>query len=46
MQVVILAGGFGTNLGNLTTDIPKPMVKLGNYPILLHIINHFYSFGL
>ncbi len=45
MQVVILAGGFGTRLGNLTTDIPKPMVKLGHYPILLHIINHFYSFG-
>ena len=45
MQVVILAGGFGTRLGNLTTDIPKPMVKLGRYPILLHIINHFYSFG-
>ena len=45
MQVIILAGGFGSRLGNLTTDIPKPMVKVGKYPILLHIINHFYSFG-
>ena len=45
MQVVILAGGYGTRLGNLTSEIPKPMVKICNYPILLHIINHFYSFG-
>jgi len=45
MKVVILAGGFGTRLGNLTQDIPKPMVKICGYPIILHIINHFYNFG-
>ena len=45
MQVVILAGGLGTRLGNLTSEIPKPMVKICNYPILLQIINHFYTFG-
>ena len=45
MQVVILAGGLGTRLGDLTSEIPKPMVKICNYPILLQIINHFYSFG-
>ncbi len=45
MQVIILAGGLGTRLGNLTSEIPKPMVKICNYPILLQIINHFYSFG-
>ena len=45
MKVVILAGGYGTRLGNLTLEVPKPMVRISNYPILLHIINHFYSFG-
>tara|TARA_B100001989_G_scaffold3713_1_gene2513 strand:+ start:62910 stop:63701 length:792 start_codon:yes stop_codon:yes gene_type:complete len=45
MQVVILAGGLGSRLGNLTSEVPKPMVQIGKYPILLQIINHFYYFG-
>ena len=45
MQVVLLAGGLGSRLGNLTSEVPKPMVHIGNYPIILQIINHFYSFG-
>ena len=45
MQVVLLAGGLGSRLGNLTSEVPKPMVQIGNYPIILQIINHFYSFG-
>ena len=44
MQVVLLAGGLGSRLGNLTSS-SKPMVHIGNYPIILQIINHFYSFG-
>ncbi len=39
MKVVILAGGFGTRLSEYTESIPKPMVTIGEYPILLHIIN-------
>ena len=46
MQVVILAGGYGTRLGSLTSDQPKPMVTVGRYPIILQLINHFYSYGL
>ena len=42
MQVVILAGGFGTRLSEETDLIPKPMVRIGNIPILEHIMN-FYS---
>lgn len=43
MKVVILAGGLGTRLSEETTRIPKPLVKIGKYPILIHIMN-IYSF--
>ena len=46
MKVVILAGGLGTRLEELTKTIPKPMVKIGRYPILIHIINHYANFGI
>ena len=39
MKVVILAGGRGTRLGETTKKIPKPMVKLFNTPLLVHIID-------
>ena len=45
MQVVILAGGFGTRLAEETDLIPKPMVKIGGLPILHHIMNFYSSFG-
>jgi glucose-1-phosphate cytidylyltransferase len=45
MQVVILAGGFGTRLSEETDLIPKPMVKIGNIPILHHIMNFYSEFG-
>jgi glucose-1-phosphate cytidylyltransferase len=45
MQVVILAGGFGTRLSEETDIIPKPMVRIGNVPILLHIMNYYAKFG-
>ena len=34
MKVVILAGGFGTRMAELTHKIPKPMVEIGGYPII------------
>ena len=45
MKVVILAGGFGTRLAELTGEIPKPMVPIGGKPILWHIMNHYAKFG-
>lgn len=45
MKVVILAGGFGTRLAELTGEIPKPMVPVGGKPILWHIMNHYAKFG-
>ena len=45
MKVVILAGGYGSRLGEYTSEIPKPMVSIGGKPILLHIMQHFGSYG-
>jgi glucose-1-phosphate cytidylyltransferase len=45
VQVVILAGGFGTRLSEETDLIPKPMVRIGDIPILHHIINFYSGFG-
>ena len=45
VQVVILAGGFGTRLSEETDLIPKPMVRIGNIPILEHIMNFYSGFG-
>jgi glucose-1-phosphate cytidylyltransferase len=45
MKVVILAGGFGTRLSEETSSIPKPMVKIGDKPIIWHIMKHYSSYG-
>ena len=45
MKVVILAGGYGTRLAEYTSTIPKPLVKIGNEPILTHIMRFYSSFG-
>ena len=42
LKTVILAGGKGTRLKEETEITPKPMVKIGNQPIIEHIINNFY----
>ncbi len=45
MNVVILAGGFGTRISEYTRTIPKPMIKINNIPILVHIMKHYYKYG-
>lgn len=45
MKVVILCGGLGTRLREETEYRPKPMVPVGNRPILWHIMKHFAAFG-
>ena len=45
MKVVILAGGFGTRLSEYTDSIPKPMISIGNKPILWHIMQRYANFN-
>lgn len=45
MKVAILAGGFGTRLSEETANIPKPMVNIGEKPILWHIMKIYASYG-
>ena len=45
MKVVILAGGLGTRLSEETYLKPKPMVEIGDMPIIYHIMKHYMKFG-
>jgi glucose-1-phosphate cytidylyltransferase len=45
MKVVILAGGLGTRLAEETEVKPKPMVEIGERPILWHIMKHYTHYG-
>lgn len=46
MKVVILAGGLGTRLAEETEIKPKPMIEIGGYPLLWHIMKHYAHYGL
>lgn len=46
MKAVILAGGLGTRLAEETEIRPKPMVEVGDRPLLWHIMKHYASFGV
>jgi glucose-1-phosphate cytidylyltransferase len=45
MKVVLLAGGYGTRLGQLSGVLPKPMVGIGNRPIIWHIMKCYAHYG-
>ena len=45
MKVVLLAGGFGTRLSEYTKTIPKPMISIGNKPMLLRIMEQYAKYG-
>lgn len=45
MKVVILAGGFGTRISEETHQKPKPMIEIGERPILWHIMKLYSSYG-
>lgn len=44
-QVVLMLGGLGSRLRPLTNDIPKPMLKVGNKPIVETIVDGFKQYG-
>lgn len=46
IKLIILAGGYGSRLGNLTSSIPKPMVQVGGKPILWHIMKIYSYYGI
>jgi len=46
MSTIILCGGLGTRLREETEFKPKPMVEVGNRPILWHIMKHYYHYGV
>jgi glucose-1-phosphate cytidylyltransferase len=45
MKVVILAGGMGTRIGEESLLKPKPMIEIGERPILWHIMKHYARYG-
>ena len=46
MKCIILAGGKGSRLSELTKSIPKPMVKISDKPIIYHIMKHYGKYGI
>lgn len=46
MRAVIFAGGLGTRLRPYTTILPKPLVPVGDRPILEHIVRRLYACGV
>src|SRR5699024_11815986 len=46
MKAVILAGGYGTRLSEETSIRPKPMVNVGDQPILWHIMKIYSHYGI
>ena len=45
MKVVILAGGFGTRISEESHLKPKPMIEIGEKPIMWHIMKYYSQFG-
>lgn len=45
MKVIILAGGYGTRLGSITEEMPKPMISIGDKPIIKHIMKIYADYG-
>lgn len=46
LTAVVMAGGFGTRLRPLTEDLPKPMLPLGDRPLLEHLIDQLRKSGI
>ena len=46
VKIVVLAGGFGSRLGELTRELPKPMIAIGGRPYLERVVEAFASCGL
>ncbi len=45
MKVVLFCGGYGMRLREYSENIPKPLVKVGDRPILWHVMRYYAHFG-
>ena len=45
MKVVLFCGGLGTRIREYSEAVPKPMIPIGNQPMLWHIMQYYASFG-
>ena len=45
MKVVILCGGQGTRIRDVSETLPKPMLPIGQFPILWHIMKIYSAYG-
>jgi len=45
MKCIILAGGRGTRISEISKDIPKPMIKVLGTPIIHRIMKHYSAYG-
>lgn len=45
MKTIILAGGYGTRIRDVSDSLPKPMIPIGGFPILWHIMKHYAHWG-
>jgi glucose-1-phosphate cytidylyltransferase len=45
MKVVLFCGGFGLRMREASARVPKPLIPVGNEPILLHIMKYYAHFG-
>ena len=46
MQTIILAGGKGTRMADGINDIPKPLIKIGDFPLLWHIMKIYSCYKI
>ena len=45
MKIVLFCGGLGTRIRDYSENIPKPMVPVGNHPILRHVMQYYSQYG-
>ena len=45
MKVVLFCGGLGTRIRDYSESVPKPMVPIGNHPILWHVMQYYSQYG-
>lgn len=46
MKAIVLCGGLGTRLGNLTRETPKPLIDVAGRPFIAHVLDHLVENGV